>query len=280
MGPFGRAEFTTLQHQNEANKSQQALENAVKKFLQGVVGLVALGMAVPAFAADLPVAYSRAPVMMPALYDWSGFYLGLNAGWGSSQKCLNQNTGLNGTFFASDGCNTATGGLAGAQAGYRWQASSWVFGVEGQGDWTNLRGSATSQILGAPFVNQTRVDAVGLFTGQIGYAINTVLLYVKGGGAVTSDRYYGFNTATATLLDNTSETRWGGAVGAGVEVSFVPDWSAAVEYDHLFMGSHTQDFYSTITPGTFTREDVIRQGVDMVTLRVNYRWGGPVIAKY
>jgi outer membrane immunogenic protein len=271
--------LTTLQPQNEANKSQQALENTVKKFLLAAVGLVALGMAVPAVAADLPVAYSRALVMIPALYDWSGFYIGLNGGWASSHKCLNQNTGLNGTFLFSDGCNNATGGLVGAQAGYRWQAGSWVFGVEGQGDWANLRGSSTS-LFGVSSVNQTRVDAFGLFTGQIGYAINTVLLYVKGGGAIVGDRYYGFNNATATMFDNTSETRWGGTVGAGLEVSFAPDWSAAVEYDHLFMGSHTLDFYSTITPGTFSREDVIRQGVDMVTLRVNYRWGGPVIAKY
>jgi outer membrane immunogenic protein len=280
MGPFGRSGSTTLQPQNEANKSQQALENTVKKFLQGAVGLVALGMAVPAVAADLPVAYSRAPVMMPALYDWSGFYIGLNGGWGSSHKCFDQNTGISGTFLFSDGCNNATGGVVGAQAGYRWQAGSWVFGVEGQGDWADLRGSSTSTspALGVPFVNQTRVDALGMFTGQIGYAINTVLLYVKGGGALTGDRYYGF--ATGTTLDNTSETRWGGTVGAGLEVSFAPDWSAAVEYDHLFMGSRTLDFFSTITPGTFTREDAIRQGVDMVTLRVNYRWGGPVIAKY
>jgi outer membrane immunogenic protein len=279
MGPFGRSELTTLQPQNEANKSQQASENTVKKFLQAAVGLVALGMAVPAVAADLPVAYSRAPVMMPALYDWSGFYIGLNGGWGSSQKCLNQNTGLNGTFLFSDGCNNSTGGVVGAQAGYRWQAGSWVFGVEGQGDWANLRGASTS-LFGVSSINQTRVDGFGLFTGQIGYAINTVLLYVKGGGAIVGDRYYGFNTATGAIFDGTSETRWGGTVGAGLEFSFAPDWSAAVEYDHLFMGSHTLDFYSTITPGIFSREDVIRQGVDMVTLRVNYRWGGPVIAKY
>jgi outer membrane immunogenic protein len=280
MGPFGRSELTTLQHQNEANKSQQVLENTVKKFLQGVVGLVALGIAFPAVAADLPVAYSRAPAMIPAYYDWSGFYVGLNGGWGSSQQCLNQNTGLNGTFLASDGCNRASGGVVGAQAGYRWQASSWVFGIEGQGDWANMRGGSTSLILGAPFVNQTRVDAIGLFTGQIGYAFNTVLLYAKGGAAVTGDRYYGFNTTTGTTFDATNETRWGGTVGAGVEVSFAPDWSATLEYDHLFMGNHTQDFYSSFTPGLFNREDVIRQSVDLVTVRVNYRWGGPIIAKY
>ena len=47
----------------------------MKRFLLGAIALVAMSVAAP--AADLP-AYTKAPVMMPALYDWSGFYLGLN----------------------------------------------------------------------------------------------------------------------------------------------------------------------------------------------------------
>jgi outer membrane immunogenic protein len=66
-------------------------------------------------------------------------------------------------------------------------------------------------------------------------------------------------------------------VGAGLEYSFAPNWSAAVEYDHLFMGTQTRTF---TTAAVFFSTDRIRQDVDLVTVRVNYRWGGPVIAKY
>jgi outer membrane immunogenic protein len=266
-----------------AHKRSERIAGALtmKKFLLGAVGVIAMGMTAPAIAADLPAApYSKAPMMMAAMYDWSGLYIGANGGWGSSRKCWDENTGLGGTFLAADGCHNATGGVVGGQMGYRLQSAAFVYGVEVQGDWADLRGSNTSLIAGAPFSNQSHVNAFGLFTGQIGYAVNTALLYIKGGGALTNDRYQGLNTATNTVLDRVSETRWGGTVGAGVEYAFAPNWSAALEYDHLFMGTRTLDFYSTAAPGTFTREDAIRQNVDLVTVRINYRWGGPVIAKY
>jgi outer membrane immunogenic protein len=67
-------------------------------------------------------------------------------------------------------------------------------------------------------------------------------------------------------------------VGTGVEVGFAPNWSVAVEYDHLFMGNSNITFPATaIAVG---RADKISQSVDMGTLRVNYRFGGPVVAKY
>jgi outer membrane immunogenic protein len=253
----------------------------MKKFLLGAVGLIAMGIAAPAMAADLPVAYSKAPApMIPVAYDWSGFYLGVNGGWGTTRKCWDENTGAGGTFFAADGCHDATGGVAGGQLGYRFQTGSWVVGFDLQGDWANLRGSSTGLLSGAPFNNRSRIDAFGLFTGQIGYAFNTALLYVKGGAAVVADRYDGFNTVTGVAFDVApGENRWGGTVGVGLEYAFVPNWSAAIEYNHLFMGTNTLDFVSTAN-GLFTREDRIRQDADMVTVRVNYRWGGPVIAKY
>ena len=251
----------------------------MKKFLLGTFGLVALGLAAPASAADLAARpYTKAPPpMIAAMYDWSGFYIGLNGGWGSSRKCWDFTT-VAGVFVAAEGCHDATGAVAGGQIGYRWQASSWVFGLEAQGDWANLRGSNTSLFTPA-FTNRSRIDAFGLFTGQVGYAWNNVLLYVKGGAAVTADRFDIRTTAGNVLAaTSTGDNRWGGTVGAGLEYSFAPNWSAAVEYDHLFMGTQTRTF--TTPAAVFFSTDRIRQDVDLVTVRVNYRWGGPVIAKY
>ena len=158
-----------------------------------------------------------------------------------------------------------------------------MFGIEGQGDWADLRGS--NQSLFAPaFINHSKIDAFGLFTGQVGYAFNTALLYVKGGAAVTADRFDSLTTVGNVVAGVTGDqTRWGGTIGAGVEYAFAPNWSAAVEYDHLFMGSKLSTFTNNGVvgvAGTLLGTDRIRQDVDLVTVRVNYRWGGPVIAKY
>jgi outer membrane immunogenic protein len=252
----------------------------MKKFLLGAIGLVALSFAAPASAADLAARpYTKAPPMIAAIYDWSGFYIGANGGWGSSRKCWDF-TAPDGTFIASEGCHDATGGVAGGQVGYRWQSSAWVFGVEAQGNWADLRGQNQSIAPGlGGFTNRSKIDAFGLFTGQVGYAWNNALLYVKGGGAVTADRF-NVNTTVGNILVATSgdQTRWGGTVGAGVEFGFAPSWTLGVEYDHLFMGNKLTTF---ATPaGAFFGTDRIHQDVDLVTARVNYRWGGPVVGKY
>jgi len=253
-----------------------------KILLPGAAALMAaLSFSAPAGAADMAVPYTKAPAMIPALYDWSGFYIGLNGGGGSARKCwdINNNLGAPVASFR-EGCHDATGGLAGGQIGYRWQSSAWVFGLEAQGDWADFKGSSASAF---PFAfavtDRSRVNAFGLFTGQVGYAWNNVLWYVKGGGAVASDKYTGIVTATGVTFDQASETRWGGTVGTGVEFSFAPSWSVAFEYDHLFLGTRNVTLTSSAT-GVLSRYDNIKQDMDIGTVRVNYRWGGPVIGKY
>src|SRR5215475_8409540 len=110
------------------NGSGRRPEREMKKFLLGIAGLIAL--AAPASAADLAARpYTKAPAMIAAVYDWSGFYVGANGGWGSSRKCWDNVTPA-GVFFANEGCHDATGGVAGGQIGYRWQTGTWVFGLE------------------------------------------------------------------------------------------------------------------------------------------------------
>ena len=251
----------------------------MKKFLLGTVGLLALGMGVPASAADMAVkARPPAPVLAP-IYDWSGFYIGANGGWGSSQKCWDSVAPA--LLIGAEGCHDATGGTAGGQIGYRWQASSWVFGLEAQGNWADFRGSnASTLFIGAR--NDSRIDAFGLFTGQVGYAANNILFYVKGGAAVTADRFRIFDIPTGLVVGTTGDdTRWGASVGAGIEFGFAPNWTAGIEYNHLFMQDRTHTFVDGA--GAFFAANRIEQDVDLVTVRVNYRFGGygaPVAARY
>src|SRR5215470_18794826 len=124
----------------------------MKKVLLATASLVALGAAAPAVAADLPArTYTKAPAMIQAAYDWSGFYIGLNGGGGTSHKCWDLVAGV------SEGCHDATGGTVGGQVGYRWQTGPVVFGVEAQGNWADFTGDNVSVVTGNR--NRTKIDA-------------------------------------------------------------------------------------------------------------------------
>jgi outer membrane immunogenic protein len=124
----------------------------------------------------------------------------------------------------------------------------------------------------------------GLFTGQIGFAANNFLVYLKGGAAVVSDRYSSFTTTTNVLVSSTSDgSRWGGTVGVGLEYGFARNWSFAIEYDHIFLQTNSYTFLNngnTGAAGTLFGNDRIRQDVDLVTARINYHFNMPLVAKY
>jgi outer membrane immunogenic protein len=234
--------------------------------------ILSFGLINMASAADLPArapTYSKAPAIVDAAYDWSGFYVGINGGGATSSFDWNADG------FGDEGSHNATGGTVGGQVGYRWQMSSLVFGLEAQGNWADFKGSSVSlQFPGQ--TNTSKIDSFGLFTGQIGYAWDRVLVYVKGGAAVT-DNHYTANSTQGLLIgfDATSETRWGASVGVGIEYAFAQNWSLGFEYDHLFMGN--PDVNSSTG---FLIADHIKEDVDLFTARVNYKFGGPVVARY
>jgi outer membrane immunogenic protein len=217
--------------------------------------------------------------MVAPIYNWTGFYIGANGGWAQSHNCWDF-IPVTGPIIP-DGCRDRSGGVIGGQLGYRWQASQWVFGLEAQGDWADLSNTRVS-LLAPAFSTRTKTDGIGLFTGQIGYAWNSALLYFKGGAAVTSNRFSIVSTVTGNELAAASSTRWGGVAGVGLEYGFTPNWSFGVEYDHLFMGDANNSF-SAVNPIVVGALNRISQDVDMVTLRLNYRFGGygaPIAARY
>jgi len=249
----------------------------MKAVLLGVI--LGLGSIAPSLAADLPARPYSAPAsyVLPIGYQWTGLYVGANGGYGSAHDCLLVSGPLG--RLVEEGCHYAGGGVAGGQVGYRWQfgGGPMFWGLEAQGDWANLRGSHVSRA-DPTITNRSKLQGFGLFTGQFGYALDNVLIYVKGGAAVTSDRYEDITTASGAVLGSVSQTHWGGTAGAGVEYGFTPNWTAAIEYDRLFMGDQNVPFIGPA--GIAFANKRLSRDVDLFTVRVNYRfnWGSAPIA--
>ena len=141
-----------------------------------LLGGIVLALAASAHAADLPRSVPpvvKAPVLAPpSVYDWSGFYLGINGGYGWGQSSFDGATGTFGNF------NTA-GWVAGGTAGYNLQYGHAVFGVEGGIDWSNINGSASC--VGGFASCQVKNDWLGTARGRFGFAFDRFLPFVTGG---------------------------------------------------------------------------------------------------
>jgi outer membrane immunogenic protein len=234
-----------------------------------------------ASAADLPV---KAPPPLPPVYDWTGFYVGGNAGWGwgesvSTELAPGSGAFPTGTVFSRDHSN---GFLGGVQVGFNYQTPyNLVVGVEGDFDWTDIRGTETTistvpRFVGFSSTVTGRIKDIADLTGRIGYAAGNWLFYAKGGVALdrTSSSGVAFN-ANGTLFETTttSTDRSGWIIGAGIEWGFAPGWSAKIEYNHFDFGSTNLAVNGTVNT-TFVSST---EKVDVVKGGINYRfnWGTP-----
>jgi outer membrane immunogenic protein len=242
------------------------------KFIGTLAVTAALG-ASAASAADLGVRpyYTKAPAYTAAVYNWTGFYIGVNGGggWGQSKW---QYTGA---AVSTD--HDTSGALAGGQIGYNWQADAWVFGVEADGDWADIKGSRLCP--NPAFICTTNTRDLASFRGRVGYTANNVLFYGTGGLGYATTRYsalIGGNPA-AGLTGFYTNDRLGYAAGAGIEWGFAPNWSAKIEYMHYGFDTHTSPL-GAIGANTAA----LRLDIDTVKAGINYRfnWAGPLVARY
>ena len=216
----------------------------MRRVLFTTIGSLALAAAMgAALAADIPRAAPayRAPAMVP-FYNWTGFYLGINGGgaWGR-------------TNWDGFGSANTSGGLVGVTLGYNWQAigSPWVFGLEGDVDWTNIKG--TVACAGC----ETKNRWLGTVRGRLGYAMDRVLPYFTGGLAV------GDIQANRPGFSGASETKAGWTLGAGIEAAVAPNWTAKVEYLYVDLGSMSCSVTACGLPTNVNfRANVVRAGLN------------------
>lgn len=227
----------------------------MNKRLNRVALLLPIGLLLAsgtAQAADLSVAplYKAPPVVATPVYNWSGFYLGVNGGGGWSTS-----------HWDGAGSITGSGGVVGGTAGINWQTGHAVFGLEGDIDWANIKGTATSPTCLAGCTTQN--DWLATARGRAGYAFDRFLPFVTGGLAV------GDIKASTPGLAGASQTNAGWTVGGGLEFALSNNWTAKAEYLHIDLGNMNCGFNCGVAPGNNVplREDVVRGGV-------NFKFGG------
>ncbi len=216
-----------------------------------------LGGVATAQAADLSSPINKAQSYYPQSVNWTGFYFGLQLGGGFSHADWTDAVGSGGTPSSS-------GVLGGAQVGVNYQVGSWVFGLGGDFDGVDLHGSATDG-LGNTLTSTSHW--LGTVTGRLGYAVNRVLFYAKGGAAFTDDKNKAVVTGFTTTGSDSTRTGW--TAGGGFEYAITTNWSALVEYDYAGFGS-TNGVLAGPGPTLFPAS--INLNIQKVIAGVNYRF--------
>lgn len=234
----------------------------------------------PAFGADLaPRPYTKAPPMVMQAYNWTGFYLGVNAGIGVGRNPAQLVTSAN-TFESTR--VSPFGAIGGGQVGYNWQSNNFmglgnvVFGLEADIQAAGMKSDRTCILIcgavGSSAVISNQIDWFGTVRGRVGLATGSVLTYFTGGLAYgqvkTSITETLFGPPAATF--GMSGTRTGWTIGSGVEAALGGNWTGKIEYLYIDLGK--QDAAYTLGGIRHAYTSEIRQSIFRGGL--NYRFGG------
>jgi outer membrane immunogenic protein len=267
---------------------------------RGVISIAAASwlLATGAFAADLPMqTYTKTPMFVEPVFNWTGFYIGGNIGysWGRSSDASTLTNTAGTALFASTGTTELNGVVGGGQIGYNWQIQNWVWGLEADIQGTNEKGtrnflcsavvclppaaSATNGVAAAP---GQKIDWFGTVRGRVGVLVAPpVLLYATGGLAYGEvDTSEAINALTPFSGNNTNV---GWTAGAGIEGAIGGGWTARLEYLYVDLGTVKGSFLTPITAlggGVISSNYSSHITDSVVRLGINYKFGGPLVAKY
>ena len=269
----------------------------MKRTLIAGAAFASLLSATNALAADLPV---KAPAVV-AVYDWTGFYIGTNLGYSWGRATTDGNVTGTRTVALNvippvvtplaaplSGRADVNGFIGGGQLGYNWQRGTWLFGLEGDIQFSNERGSGDvvcnlGAVVCPAFTRDYKLDWFGTARGRVGYLpAERLLVYVTGGLA-----YGGFSGSSWTLpldIGTWSHTQAGWTVGAGVEAALGSNWSIKFEYLYMDLGHVGGSTATVVVPGVSSAAYVFNTKFtdSIVRVGLNYKFGGPtaVVAKY
>lgn len=265
--------------------------------LFGMAAAAAL-IATPALAADMGMPLKAPPAPLPAAATWTGFYIGLNGGYGWNDDTGRSTCVTPGGVFFGAGCDAGAGnivkpagGLFGGQIGYNLQSGPIVYGFETDIQWSDIQESASTTVPccspafagpGGTYSASSKLDWFGTVRGRLGFtAGSNALLYATGG------LIYGHESVSDSLVfpavtyaSAVDSTRTGWTVGGGLEYLFTPSLSGKIEGLWYDMGSVSTAFTSPLTG--FTEGGVFDFKGAIIRAGFNYHFnaGGPVAARY
>jgi outer membrane immunogenic protein len=253
----------------------------MKKLLLASAAFIAMGMSVPASAADMPVkAVYKAPP--PVYFSWSGCYLGgdVGIGWGRDRDSeVVRATGATSPFNPPNEANLS-GGKFGGYLGCNMQfAGAWVIGIEADGEFANLRGSTTFNTPAPQDNYEARIRSEGSLRGRFGYGFDRVLFYVTAGGAIANVRQFYAVGANPAINETFSNSRTGWTAGLGLEYAITNNLIGRVEYRYADFGTATN--LPVVTFPNFTEQHRVTENV--VRFGLSYKfggWGKGVVAAY
>jgi outer membrane immunogenic protein len=265
----------------------------MKRMLIGIAAVTSL-LATSAFAADLPVrTYTKAPVYVEPVYNWTGFYVGGNLGysWGRSNDTSTLTNAAGTVLLTTADKSDLNGIVGGGQIGYNWQMQSWVWGLEADIQGTDEKGTRAftfsptpgittnlAPTIIIPFALNQKIDWFGTVRARAGILVTPkVLLYATGGlayGQVNSNETVA-GPLPAAFSSSTTNVGW--TVGAGIEGAIGGNWTAKLEYLYVDLGTVSGSFTLPSTNvssySSHITDNVLRVGI-------NYRFDSAVVAKY
>jgi len=213
-------------------------------------------------AADLggaPIVYPQ-ETYAPALFSWTGFYVGANLGvaWG--------NTTLTEDLTGASWEAGKSGVAGGFQAGYNYQFSNIVLGAEWNIDWTSMGVTGPGIVVnGNTLQGSANTNWVTTVAGRLGYAVDHWLLYGKGGWAWVKNSATITNLTTGDAI-SVSRSNNGWLAGVGPEYAFTRNWTARIEYEYIGLDSVSGG-------GILANQNITAsRDIQLVTFGVNYKF--------
>jgi outer membrane immunogenic protein len=247
----------------------------MKRILFTTVSLGVLSLMSPALGADL-TPYIKAPPVATPMYDWSGFYVGVYGGGGFGNHNLNNALGPAG--FANFTINyDSTGAIGGGEVGYNVQSGNIVVGVEADGFWSGIKGSDLTQFNAGNLpifaIDTTKLKDGASFRARAGIAVDRLLLFFDGGWALGYLDHTNFVPGVGT--EQFTVHRSGLAAGGGIAYAITNNLIGKFEYRYYDFGRFVRS-----NPTTGVLPYTVDSTYSVVTLGLDFKFGGPIVARY
>lgn len=223
---------------------------------------LAVASVVTGFSVSALAAGSSAPA-----FNWTGAYAGIQGGWGWGDV-----DHVRDFLFVPDrtGPLHGDGGLAGGTMGYNWQSGTWIFGVEADFAWSDIRVDGHNDEVfpvctgGGLGTCGATLENFGTVRGRLGYAVDHFLFYGTAGLGFGNLKSF---AARGGASGSGTEFSTGFVVGGGIETMVASNWSLKLEYLHYDAGDSSK--FKLVADD----RQVEGWSADIVRVGLNYKFG-------